>query len=129
MRAQEYDAWYETPRGRWIGDREYELLACMLGTRRGETLLDVGCGTGYFTRRFSVDAGVKATGADRDMEALAYARDQSPGIAFVQADATRLPFADDAFDCAIAVTSLCFVADERQAVRELWPGSRAGALP
>lgn len=119
MRAREYDAWYETPRGRWIGEREYALLAAMLGARRGDTLLDVGCGTGYFTRRFSTDAGLIATGLDHDPEFLACARDRSPGISFVQGDAMRLPFADDAFDHAIAVTSLCFLADERKAVREM----------
>ncbi|MDD5295751.1 MAG: hypothetical protein PHU46_02460 [Rhodocyclaceae bacterium] len=50
-----YDGWYGSPRGRWIGDTEYRLLRRMLEPRPGETILDAGCGTGYFARRFRAD--------------------------------------------------------------------------
>lgn len=113
----EYDAWYEAPRGRWIGEREYRLVCRGLEMRAGTSLLDVGCGTGWFTRRFA-RAGLAVTGLDLDREALAFARERSPGgIAFVQGDARRLPFADRSFDQTVALASLCFVDD--------WPGAIA----
>jgi 2-polyprenyl-3-methyl-5-hydroxy-6-metoxy-1,4-benzoquinol methylase len=55
MTAAEYDAWYRTPRGEWIGETEYRLLGKLLAARPHETLIDVGCGTGYFTRRFALE--------------------------------------------------------------------------
>ncbi|MDP2825234.1 MAG: class I SAM-dependent methyltransferase [Sulfuritalea sp.] len=119
MTPADYDAWYETPRGHWIGAREFALLAGMLATRPGETLLDVGCGTGWFSRRFAREAGLIVTGVDIADAALDFARDRSPHIAFARADAARLPFADGAFDYVVAVTSLCFVAEEDRAVREM----------
>ena len=118
MEATHYDAWYATPRGRWIGETEFRLLARMLGAQRGSTLLDVGCGTGWFTRRFQ-SAGLLLTGLDPDGEWLCFARQQSSAsIRFVQGDARQLPFRDRAFDHAIAVTSLCFVEDWTRAVAE-----------
>lgn len=119
MNAAEYDAWYHTPRGRWIGTREYELVRRQLAARPAETLLDVGCGTGWFTRRFA-QAGLIATGLDPNAEWLAYARTHSrPDLRWVEGDARHLPFADGSFDHVISIAALCFVADGRQAVAEI----------
>lgn len=119
MNAEEYDAWYRTPRGRWIGDVEYALLSGMLGARQSETLLDIGCGTGYFTRRFSRDAGLIAVGIDINREWVAYAASRPGDVPFLVGDARRLPFADASFDTTVAVASLCFVEDERSAIAEI----------
>lgn len=119
MTPADYDAWYETPRGRWIGNREFALLAGLLGARPGETLLDVGCGTGYFSRRFSREAGLMVTGIDIAPGMLDLAHRKAPEIAMAQADAACLPFVDHAFDHVVAVTSLCFVADEGRALSEM----------
>jgi len=114
-----YDAWYETPRGRWIGEREYRLVCCGLDMRPRTSLLDVGCGTGWFSRRFA-RAGLAVTGLDLDRAALAFAREHSPGdIAFIEGDARRLPFADGAFDQTVALASLCFVDDWPRAIAEI----------
>lgn len=119
MTPAAYDAWYATPRGRWNGDREFDLLRTMLEPRPGETLLDVGCGTGYFTRRFAREAGLKVTGIDMDPAMIAFARERAPEIEFALADMKHLPFVDGSFDHIVAVTSLCFMTDERQAIREM----------
>lgn len=118
--ASAYDAWYCAPRGAWIGETEYRLLARMLRAPPGESVLDVGCGTGYFTRRFAIDSGLRATGLDVDADFLDYAREHSlRDIEWVRGDACTLPFPDGSFDHAISVTALCFVDDGRQAVKEM----------
>jgi ubiquinone/menaquinone biosynthesis C-methylase UbiE len=53
MNPEDYDGWYDTPRGRWIGNTEVAWLNELLASRTGESLLDVGYGTGWFTRRFA----------------------------------------------------------------------------
>ena len=103
-----YDAWYASQRGRWIGDVETALLLRLLECRGGDAILDVGCGTGYFSRRLA-QAGFRVTGIDNDPGALGFAASKDAGIRYLQADARRLPFADRSFDCAVAVTSLCFI--------------------
>lgn len=118
-----YDAWYHTPRGAWIGGAEFALLVKRLRPARGATLLDVGCGTGYFTRRF-VETGLHVTGIDSDAAMLTYAATRSSDIAYVQGSALRLPFADRAFDYVCAITSLCFIDTPAQAAEEMWRVSR-----
>lgn len=120
MDAATYDAWYDTPRGRRIGEVEYRLLHRMLAPAPGATLLDVGCGTGYFTRRFAQDAGLCATGLDPDREWLDYARAHGRHNAvYVAGDARALPFPDAAFDFVVSITALCFIQDQRRALREI----------
>ncbi len=117
--AAAYDAWYDSPRGRWIGTTEFEQLAMALDAREGETLLDVGCGSGWFTRRFARQ-GLAVTGLDIRGDWLSYARTQSgPAAQWVAGDARALPFADEGFDHVVSIAALCFISDERRAVAEI----------
>jgi len=119
MNPVEYDAWYATPRGRWIGETEYALAARLLAARPGDSLLDVGCGTGWFSRRAAADDLV-TTGLDSNPAWLDYARaHSSPALSWVEGDARDLPFADASFDHVLSIAALCFVDDERQAVAEI----------
>lgn len=124
MEPAQYEAWYETPRGGWIAAREFALLWRLMMPRPRESLLDVGCGTGHFSRRFAA-AGLAVTGIDPDPAAIGFARSRD-GVAYVRADAGALPFATARFDWVTAVTSLCFVSRPRQALAEAWRVARRG---
>lgn len=118
--AESYDAWYRTRRGAWIGEAEFRLLRAMLCGRTGERVLDVGCGTGYFSRRFAREVGLQVTGVDPDPAWLADARAQAQsGELFVEARAEQLPFRDRSFDATVSVTALCFIDDQRHALQEM----------
>lgn len=115
-----YDAWYETPPGRWIGETEFRLVSRLLGLRPGETILDVGCGSGYFIRRFAEKThGENVTGLDADPAMLAFARARDSRQHYVEGDAQALPFPDHSFDCVVSVAALCFVENERHALAEI----------
>lgn len=121
---RDYDAWYDTPRGRWIGDTEYRLIRRSLELQPGDSVLDVGCGTGWFTRRAAED-GARVIGLDRDADALAFAHGRGAGTEdYVLGDATALPFADVSFDAVLSVTALCFVEQRPQALAEIVRVSR-----
>ena len=121
MQPEQYEAWYATPRGAWIGEEEYCLLRSLLAPRAGETLLDVGCGTGWFARHFAADAADGAVvGADLDVAMVRFAAGHSSrDIGFVAADARRLPFRDGSFDLVVSITALCFIREEKQALAEV----------
>ncbi len=119
MTPERCDAWYDTPRGHWIGETEYGLIARMLDAHPGVSVLDVGCGTGWFTRRLATD-GAAVAGLDRDSEALAFARRRHGGYAcYVRGDARHLPFADASFDVVVSMTALGFVAEWPRALAEI----------
>lgn len=123
MTPAEYDAWYDTPRGRWIGETEFRLLDRLLALRAGETLLDVGCGTGWFTRRFAVgdwgNIAWNVTGVDTDTARLGFARAHGHGERYLEGDARTLPFPNRSFDCVVSVASLCFIDDWHRALAEM----------
>jgi SAM-dependent methyltransferase len=123
MTPAEYDAWYDTPRGRWIGNTELHLLNRMLDLQPGETLLDVGCGTGWFTRRFAVgdweNDAWNVTGVDRDAARLGFARIHGHGERYMEGDALELPFSSASFDCVVSVAALCCIDDWRRALAEM----------
>lgn len=119
MTPQDYDAWYDSPRGRWIGETELQLLLRQLDRRSGRQVLDVGCGTGWFTRGLAAH-GYAMTGLDLDARRLEVARQRSASdIAWLQGDAAQLPFPDRSFDQVVSLTALCFVPDWPRAVAEM----------
>lgn len=120
MEAEAYERWYTTPRGRWIAQRELELLLAALEPRPGESLLDVGCGTGHFTRALGQHMAGPITGVDLDPAWLRHARQQdTTATTYAVADARALPFAAASFDLVVSVTALCFIPDERAALAEM----------
>jgi SAM-dependent methyltransferase len=117
--AAEYHRWYETRRGRWIGDVEYDLVHRLLRPEHGDSILDVGCGTGYFTQRFA-RAGHSVTGLDPDLDWLSFAEvNATPGERYVGGRAEHLPFGDRSFDYTISIAALCFTADPTPGIAEI----------
>ena len=122
-----YDAWYKTARGAWIGQQEFSALLKLFSPQAGQTLLDMGSGSGYFSRRFN-QLGLEVTGLDSSKAMNVYATANSEGINYIQGDALSLPFADNCFDYVSAITSLCFVNQPEQALAEMWRVSRKGVI-
>ena len=110
-----YEDWFDTPYGRLVDRIEGELLLELLAPLESNaTVLDIGCGTGWFGHRLS-DQGFRVTGIDPSQAMLARARAR---ITVVQGDALRLPFADRAFDAAYMTAVLDFVPDPAALLRE-----------
>ncbi len=122
-----YHAWYASPRGAWMGAREMAVLQELLHPDAGESLLDVGCGTGFFSSRFA-DAGLQVTGLDANRAMLDFARQRDGRIEWRLGQAEKLPFADRQFDYVAAITSLCFVTQPAQVLQELWRVSRRAVI-
>ncbi|MEN9413325.1 MAG: hypothetical protein RLZZ342_412 [Candidatus Parcubacteria bacterium] len=78
----------------------------MVAPQRGETILDIGCGEGYFTRLLAA-SGAQVAGADIAPELIARAKKDTPAIKYHVASADALAFAQDAsYDVLTCVLAL-----------------------
>ena len=97
-------------------------------------VLDNGCGNGVFLERLAREGvpGTELVGTDISRGMLAHARRRlnacESAITLVQADACRLPFADDTFDVVFARGLLHHLPDPGAGAREMARVLRAGGV-
>lgn len=116
--AAAYESWFETPAGKRADSLEKRLLERFVQPYSPGTMLEVGCGTGHFTRWFT-QLGFEVVGLDVSPPMLETASKLSPDAVYLRADAHALPFKDAAFDVGAIVTSLEFVRDPVRVLSEM----------
>ena len=118
--AGSYDRWYDTAEGRMYDRLERKAISRYLPRNaQGMKLLEVGCGTGHWSRFFS-EHGFEVTGVDVSGRMIETAQSKYiPNASFQIADGHYLPFADGSFDLTAAITALEFVRDTDAVLREM----------
>jgi SAM-dependent methyltransferase len=71
--------------------------------RPGDTLLDLGCGDGFFARRFYAPRCAAVDAVDVDPTAIAHARrrNAAPNVRYVELDAAAAPFPRERYDVVV----------------------------
>ncbi|RTZ98882.1 MAG: class I SAM-dependent methyltransferase [Deltaproteobacteria bacterium] len=116
--AKNYHLWAQNPRARLVVDLESSLMLDMLRPHPGETVLDIGCGTGVNLDRL-IKHGIDVTGIDPSVYMLDFAEQHLGHRADLHHNyAETLPFEDNSFNHAIFMTSLEFVDDPHRAIAE-----------
>jgi SAM-dependent methyltransferase len=116
--AQAYEDWTRKHSGRLAFAIEKETTQRVWKPRPGQRLLDVGCGGGLFTEWFT-EQGLQVTGLDPSVPMLNLARLRLPRrVSLERGYAEDLPFPDNSFDVVALITTLEFVNDPLQALRE-----------
>jgi ubiquinone/menaquinone biosynthesis C-methylase UbiE len=118
--ADKYDSWYESAEGKMYDRLEKKAISRYLQSNaKGKKLLEVGCGTGHWSRFFS-ECGFEVTGVDISERMIDIARTKSiPNISFQIANGHSLPFEDSSFDVTAAITTLEFVYDIDAVLQEM----------
>ena len=118
--ADKYDKWYETAEGAMYDRLEKKAVSRYLRQNtQGMKLLEVGCGTGHWSRFFS-DCGFEVTGVDVSERMIKTAQGKNIANASFQiADGHSLPFKDNSFDVTAAITTLEFAGNTELVLREM----------
>ncbi len=118
---------YDVVRADEAVDRRFWLAALVEVGRitPGEQVLDVGAGTGRFSRLVAESAHVVAVDLSPAMLDQARAKG-TPNL--IQGDAHALPFRRDAFDVTLLVMVLHQLADFRMVLREVARVSRRAVI-
>lgn len=118
LTAEEYETLYrEHPRVHEGTDNSEACIERIVADTVGETVCDVGCGTGALLKRIRAARGEagRYTGVDFVVEDAA----ALPGVEYVAARIEALPFPDAAFDTVICTHVIEHVLEYRQAIAEL----------
>lgn len=98
------------------------------GLSPASQVLEVGCGTGNYTRALIEVAGCSCWGIDPSEKMLAAAREQAPQAGLQSGRAEQLPFDDGRFDLVFSVDVIHHVTNRgayfREAFRVLKPGGK-----
>ena len=119
---------YERFMGRWSRDLA-PLLVRFAAVRDGDTLLDVGSGTGALAAALAAAApSGRVVGIDpaASYVALAKAGQEGERVRFQVGDAQQMDFADATFDRTLSLLVVNFIPDTHKAVDEMKRVTRRG---
>ena len=115
----------ENSRKRGFGDTALlrDMYQRFVPVAEGARILDIGCGTGFFTRMLAGLPGASVTGLDIDSGLLHAARgfavETGLPIRFVEGNALALPFEDASFDLVTAHVMLEAFPDLAEPLTEM----------
>lgn len=114
-------------------DAKFKKYLDLLEMKKGDRVLDVGCGTGIFLARIAKTYSIDGVGVDISKKSIETAKSirlrfprlrsgqarQAPRLRFQVADAVRLPFKDESFDHVLSFDALEHIQDQSKALSEM----------
>ncbi|MBI2546219.1 methyltransferase domain-containing protein [Candidatus Woesearchaeota archaeon] len=99
---------------------EWHYIRKWLAPRKGEHILDLACGGGFYSRKVA-KVGCKVAAIDLSSSVIALAKkyNSHPNITYLAANGEKLPFPNSSFDKAFSVSSIEHFNNDMKAFKEL----------
>ncbi|XP_061954822.1 cycloartenol-C-24-methyltransferase-like isoform X1 [Populus nigra] len=125
------ESFHFAPRWKWESLRESikrheHFLALQLGLKKGQQVLDVGCGIGGPLREIARFSGTLITGVNNNEYQISRGEElnRMAGVGktcnYVKADFMKMPFSDNTFDAIFAIEATCHAPDVRDCYKEIY---------
>ncbi len=115
--AEQYQKFHESPQSRYIDTYTYFNL---LGELAGKSILDLGCGEGFYTRKFRQKGATRVVGVDLSAKMIELAFQEEAkeplGIEYMVADVCELGFIGS-FDLVVAAYVLNYAQTKKQLLK------------
>jgi glycosyltransferase involved in cell wall biosynthesis/SAM-dependent methyltransferase len=108
--------------------RRVPTLIDFLELRDGDTVLDCGCGMGFYLMTMGKLRNVRLFGVDGDLSRLDWAERERVPAELTSVDIHDLPFPDNAFDKVLMTEVLEHIADDRRAMDEIYRVLKPGGV-
>lgn len=123
---EEFDDWADSGRDKGMETRHWHTAKHVLArmpVEAGETVLDLGTGSGYAARAlYETDGAGRAYGLDGAPRMAENARsytDPGENVGFLVGDFDHLPFADDSVDHVFTMEAFYYANDPHRTLREV----------
>ena len=119
--AERYDRWYTEGEGRFLAPIEMKVLKKLIEGENTTEAIEVGVGTGYFSKALSIPWGIDPAG-----EVLKIAKQR--GIKVIQGYGEQLPLKNRTFSLVLMVVTICFVDDPLKTIKESYRILKEGGI-
>ena len=89
---------WASPAGQVRADRRAKYFVDVAKITRSDKVLEIGCGTGLFTKKVYDMTGAAITATDLSIDLLNQAKAKLPNATFMIDDAMKMSFTDESFD-------------------------------
>lgn len=122
--AERYDKWICDPHSYYFEKRQTHCVKLMSEARRGDRVLDIGCGTGKYLLLMAAKTRF-VVGVDFSSDFLRKAKlkvrdlNLNRKIDLILCDASSLPFRESVFDETLCINTVQYIPDDLKLFREI----------
>ncbi len=119
--VKDYERWFLSPVGMYVDEKEKELLINSMRFKRGERVLEIGCGTGRYVQ-YLTELELDAVGVEpvTEMAKKAIQKSTIKKEQIIISSYEKIPIGDNSFENVIFIHSFAFSSDKVQAIKEAY---------